>query len=529
MPAVAYDSVGAGVVQVNNTSTSEVHTLGGTANAILVGVAVWDGSNGHTSYTRTMKIGTTVIPSLGAQDNQNSGQYGWVELFGLQGTIPTGTQTISFTCTGPNTPDIGGMNSVAYRNVASFGTAVLNNGSGNSLSTGAITAASGDMVIGALDCGTNRSVSSPNGTQRFNSGSGASGYNGILIEDAAGAASVTLTCTGSNTSWGAVGVCLRQITTVAWTADATLAVTASTTAVQGVVASASLALTTTLNVGFVAVTPFTPLNYPGMLDNTAGQLATWDWAQAEAASVAVTPTYVNNVIATYTPALATPAYVDSQVALRATQGAVTTDQSHYAPFSLLGAASGIATITSGFVTSNQVPSGIQTENKAQCYNVSNPTYGTISLTSTHTVTTSSPTEYTAAQINIPNPGYAYVPMPFVYIMGQAGGSQAGRQFGTGDYGLITVMSPSGSGNSNLYALGICTASPHLNWYCATPTADVLTGGQITVQTSPPVTPLVTKPVTGPLTLNVNLCCFGGNSFTFSGTGLQFFVIVFPAI
>ena len=275
-----------------------------------------------------------------------------------------------------------------------------------------------------------------------------------------------------------------------------------------------------------------PLNYVGLAPTSDASLATFDWANTESTSVAVTTDFVNGVIAGIAPTLAIPSYVDSQVALRATKTQVNTDQANYVNASQKGVANGVATTDSnGTLTATQAPSGVPTENVAACYNVT--TSGTTYLTSPYTVTHNDPTEYTAASITIPDLGFPYIPLPFVYIQGQSGGTQTGRTTGTTNYGMINVMPTPASGSATVYATGICTASPFLNYYAAVPSCNqylVANGNaELILPSNPAITPTTIPPLTGGVTLNANLTCWGGTSFTFSNQGFVFFVLCVPAI
>lgn len=263
------------------------------------------------------------------------------------------------------------------------------------------------------------------------------------------------------------------------------------------------------------------LSYQGRPPSSDDSVVTKAWVDTEGAAIAVTTANVNAAIlalVTETP-LDTQADVDAKRAptLIATQAAVNTDQANYVNSSTIGQPSGVASLdTSGDLLSGQVPAGVPTDNIMQCYNVT--TSGTIVLATntTHTVVSQTNTEYTAATITIPDPGFPYVPMPFVYILGMSGGGpMPSRDMGTGIYGQICVMPPPPS--TTIYALGLCTDSTYLDYYTALPAG------------AASVTPLVQPAVVGALTLNLNLSCAAGSSYTFNGTNLSFFVLVVPSM
>lgn len=206
---LAYESTGAGNATTTTavTTLAETHTIGVAVTALLVSVAGFkDVTTSYTGVTpRTVTVGSTPMTSLGVIDANNSAGKGWVEVFGLINP-PTGFQTITFTA---GTAVFCSMNSVAYSGVSSFGTAATNSGNTATASSGAITSATGDRVFSALCDIVSQFLLTPSGTQRYVYPTvSTTNMPGHMIQDAAGAASVTITaaCSGGVHSWGGVSL-----------------------------------------------------------------------------------------------------------------------------------------------------------------------------------------------------------------------------------------------------------------------------------------------------------------------------------
>lgn len=235
---------------------------------------------------------------------------------------------------------------------------------------------------------------------------------------------------------------------------------------------------------------------------TAAQAVTTGWVTdttttAIAQSGLATPAYVTNVLGTGS-GLAQKTYTDAQDRL-------------YAPVGSLGQPSGVASLDSGGnLTAAQIPSGTRTDRVARCVT------GTI-LTSTYqTVTSTTLRSLKLATVQIPSPGYSWVPLIFAWVPGNSGGAgtPGSRQAGNGNFGLLTVMPPAPS--TQIYAMGAATASIATDYYPVLPYA---TQNQ---------TPTTVGPISGALQLDLWGCCWsGGLSYTF-GPPLSFFVMVYPA-
>jgi hypothetical protein len=127
-------------------------------------------------------------------------------------------------------------------------------------------------------------------------------------------------------------------------------------------------------------------------------------------------------------------------------------------------------------------------------------------------------EYTIGQVTIADPGYPWIPWPFAYVQGFAGGVGSGSRLqGNGNSGLL-VVTPLNA-QLPIYAAGVMTDDPLPNYYQAIPYG----------ATTDSMTPLLQPAINGPLTLQLSACCWTGNAYTVGGTGLVFYVLVLPSI
>jgi hypothetical protein len=245
------------------------------------------------------------------------------------------------------------------------------------------------------------------------------------------------------------------------------------------------------------------------------------YADADNAATAVTNAYIDQQCAIQAANCVSQAYITQAVANYATASQLSAADALFVPNTLLGAANGVATtLSNGLANPAQLPT-LVTNRLPVSYSIA--TTGTDFLGGdSFTVTTTTLQEYIIASMPIPDPGYPWIPWVTVYISGQAAGSPSGSRFiGNGNFGLLTVMPPSGV-SSKIYAAGVCTSDTVTNWYQATPY-----GGAQNPQT--PTTPLTQPPIIGPLTLDLGCCCWQGNGYTFNGPGKVFHVTVLPAM
>jgi hypothetical protein len=195
---------------------------------------------------------------------------------------------------------------------------------------------------------------------------------------------------------------------------------------------------------------------------------------------------------------------------------LTTAANNYRNASALGVANGVARAnSSGSLPLANTHPNIVTDNKAVYYSLAN---GTLYLTNSYTATGNSPSEHRAATITIPDPGFAYWPMTFVYIQGNSSGTSTSRNTGTANVGLVTVgEAQGGTPPANIFAQGTCMATPYRNWHMAVP---YVNRGSPTA----PVRPVARR---GQLILDLYVTNFQGSGYTFYGAGLTWFVILFP--
>jgi hypothetical protein len=204
--AVAWDATGAGAHNSVSNSISTTHTASGSNRAALVSLVVGVVNEAsYTTWTRSCTYGGVSMTSLGVFNDGGSsppsGFYGWVELFGLLNPA-TGSQTVSASVTKTGTTHTLGIGSVSYTGVTSFGTPVV--GGGTSSPTLTVASATGDMTVAAFASGT--AIATPTKTQRFLSNFDGSSTGNMLIEDAAGAASVTLAYADNSDYWCGVAL-----------------------------------------------------------------------------------------------------------------------------------------------------------------------------------------------------------------------------------------------------------------------------------------------------------------------------------
>ena len=275
----------------------------------------------------------------------------------------------------------------------------------------------------------------------------------------------------------------------------------------------------------------------------ASDLSSKQYVDSYQSSVAVSQTWLDNQLSNFVSGIATPANVDTEIAKYATRQQVTTDQAQYFDQNVLGAASegsagawtkiGLAKsdslgklnkLPNGATDSNltlgyHIPNGISTDNVAKFYDgmALAQSQGTTYLTSSQTVTTNNnPREFRAAKVVIPDPGYSYYPMNFVYIQGKSGSpAGASRTTGTGNTGVVTVYSDT---NSTYYAYGTCLDTDKQNWHVALPHGS---------QTSAPS--IQPSPVKGSLSLNLYLSNYTMNNYIFYASGLTWVIILMPVV
>ena len=262
------------------------------------------------------------------------------------------------------------------------------------------------------------------------------------------------------------------------------------------------------------------LQYRGRYPDADASVVHKTYARAANDSLVVSTDWVNTTVATAITAnaLQTPTYVNTQDALRAHKTAVDDADDLYVPTTALGQPGGLATLDGLHLTASQVPDGVMVNRVAHVYDLAN--YGTTYLApgATHTVTTTTTREYKIASISVPDPGYPWIPFPFGVVGGYYNAApNADRTITTDNLGQIAVMPPSGVSDT-IYAAGVCNGVPQrLGYYPFMPHGGLNW------------TPASVGHVDGPLTLDIYGCCYGVGGYVFSGTGLSFRVLAFPAM
>jgi hypothetical protein len=203
--AVAFDAVGpssSGTSQTTGSSCTWSHTCGGTATAILVGVGV---PVTAAAWPISATYGGLAMSDVNLRQQSNNSTDGGIQVFGLLNP-PTGANNVVVSVSGQtftvSNPLVGG--SMSYTGVGSFGTPVAAFGASTTPSV-TVSSSSGNMV--AAFAAMSLAVTANSGTSRYrlnlNDNNAAGNVQG---QDAAGAASVTLTCTHSSDWWGSIGV-----------------------------------------------------------------------------------------------------------------------------------------------------------------------------------------------------------------------------------------------------------------------------------------------------------------------------------
>lgn len=255
-----------------------------------------------------------------------------------------------------------------------------------------------------------------------------------------------------------------------------------------------------------------PIRYEGRYPDGDNSLATKKWTDDTNVSLAVTTSFINSEIARVISAnnLQTTTYVDNQDALVAKLSAVTAADTLYVDSTARNTT--VAGLdSSGMLISTQLPNTIVTDRVARSH------VGSASFSGTYTCNTTTVREKKLATVSIPDPGFAYIPLPFGFVTGYAGGTPGLYPWsGNGTCGQLVVCPPQGSGDT-IYGFGSGTDSPTAGL------CPVLPYGASNA------TPGNRPAVNGALTLDLYGSCFQGSGYTYSSTGLSFFVIVVPAM
>ena len=216
---VAFDAVGAGSGTSGSTggqTMSWSHTGAGADLVVLVAVTAAKSISYGVGGTRTCTYGGVAMTSLGVQATANGN--GWQEVFGLV-AAPTAVQTVVWSSDQSASSAVFIGQSVSYTGVSGFGSLV---GASGTSATPTVTVPSTVTHWAAAFMQAAANMSAPTQTQRSLKNTGPR----LLIQDAPGAASVTLACTITSNSWGATGVSLVNASTPIANADSVAAVDA---------------------------------------------------------------------------------------------------------------------------------------------------------------------------------------------------------------------------------------------------------------------------------------------------------------
>jgi hypothetical protein len=208
----------------------------------------------------------------------------------------------------------------------------------------------------------------------------------------------------------------------------------------------------------------------------------------------------------------------------------------YADVSSLGAANGIAVSNfTGGLNPIYVPSDIVTNNNAIFYDCLNysTSYRPTGFTGSATyiagdgLGVNNPTGFEAARVIIPDPGFSYYLMNFVYIKGKASGSATFPTLASSNknIGNILVATTAGTNSlpKNYLARGIAAPSPNVNWHVAVPF--VFPWGD-----SAPTRPRTgTTAFRGPTSMSLYLSNYQSSGYTFYAEGLMWIAILFPTL
>lgn len=266
------------------------------------------------------------------------------------------------------------------------------------------------------------------------------------------------------------------------------------------------------------------LQYVGRIADTEAGLVVKSTSDLTGQSLRVTSDFVTAQTNLVTPYLATQDYLTSQIASRVSSSQMDTLLSTCISASLVGAHGGVATLTgTGVLTSSQIPSGVPVDRVATCITASGSGI-LLSPGSTVTVTDTTMRAVKLASVTIPDPGWAYRPLPFAVVAGTSLGPAPERLItGTGTFGQLAVMPPLGVSNT-VYGHTLTSSSyGYYNSYVLTPAIP-------TAQLS--ATPLTIPAVTGSLELDLygSVGYVGANSvgYSWAGDNLVFYVLIWPA-
>jgi hypothetical protein len=246
----------------------------------------------------------------------------------------------------------------------------------------------------------------------------------------------------------------------------------------------------------------------GYVDTRYGQVSADATYTNTAAAAVIAGTNAGNTAGPLT----TQTHVDAVDSALAHKSYVTAADATFLALTDVGVASKAASLDSNlFVPSAQINLSTLLTDKVATV-AANPT---VNFT-THLVNTTTITEFAAATLAIPDPGYPYHLLPFATVQGAAAGvTDRLYRNGVGCYGRIAIMDE----NSRVWGGVACTGDPRPNYYHCVPHA--LTGA----------TPTNTPPAIGAHTLTMYFSLLSGNvsGFQFTNTNFVFYALIFSAV
>jgi len=210
-PQVFFDSAGAVSAQLGPPPLSETHVIGAYANCLVaIGTFIVYTGSGTPVFTATVGSTSMGTPAYAVKVGIYGAYDVWLVMFLLSPptSLPTGSQTVSFNCTGSSQTVYGYATSFAYRGVVSTALGGTATGSAASASQTVTAGVTNGMIVQAFQDNTSDTWSSYNQTSRWNAGGGS--YNGAIVAgDAPGAASVTFTANHTASAWTGAAIALK--------------------------------------------------------------------------------------------------------------------------------------------------------------------------------------------------------------------------------------------------------------------------------------------------------------------------------
>ena len=249
----------------------------------------------------------------------------------------------------------------------------------------------------------------------------------------------------------------------------------------------------------------TALLYRGRTPDSDSIVIPKSFADSRYAATKVTSSYITTAVNNEMINAVTPNYVDTEDNFLAHKSAVDAADAGYIPVSALGVANGVAQLGSDvYIPSAQLPT-VQTERVPFFKNADS--YA-LSGSATHECLTINPREFQLASLAIPDLGYPYTPLFFATVhAGSVNGNPVSRVMGTGNYAQISVF----MSDNTRYAFTLTGGQMTYDTFTCQPSADVTTS------------------ISGAQTFGLWVGLQSGTTYTFSGVGLQFYVLCFPGL